>query len=357
MRKSAQTLTDKKSYREYKGEIEFIIKDKLGNIIKTHREPNIVKIFGKEILSHRLAHSKIWDRSASSGSGAWTESTIDPSEEFAVKYILLGASYDDDGIPLGTDDTRFYTVDPVTQVAVPNRLEPGADYDGGLINAIPIAEPDRPLKRIENIEFETTYQPAGTPQLQDDVRSMNNIILFETTLLQEEYNGFVSGSSNGSTGGGSFTITEVALAAGRELDSVGACECDPKDLFLQGDSSDLALLASASGTDVISLDSSVTNVDLIKVGDQVKIVAAGGTINVSNTLDQVSSYYLVISKVVGGRDIQLDRVPTDSNQNPITGDIGIFRDTLRVFSHRICSTPVTKSENLEITIRWRIIFN
>ncbi len=290
---------------------------------------------------------------ANSGSGDWVANSVDPNEDFAVKYILLGASFDDDGVALGTNDTRFYTTDPVTQIAVPNRLQPGADYDGGLINAIPLAEPDRPLKRIENIDFEPTYQPAGTPQLQGDVRAMNNIVLLETTLRTDEYNGF-----NLSTNGGdAFTITEVALAAGKELGVIGSCECDPKKIFLEGDSSGVALPATANGTDVISLDSSVTDVDLIQEGDQIKLIGQGGTASDDDTLDQVTPFYLVLSKSLGGRDIQLDRVPTDSDQNPLVGPIGVFRDTLRIFSHRILSSPVRKSSDFEILIRWRIFFS
>jgi hypothetical protein len=183
---------------------------------------------------------------------------------------------------------------------------------------------------------------------------MNNIVLLETTLLQEEYNGFnLSGS-----GGDAFTITEIALIGGKELDTVGSCECDPKKIFLEGDDSGVALPALASGTDVITLDPSVTaDLDLIKVGDQIKIVAEGGTTDSEDTLGQVTPYYLVLAKAVGGRDIQLDRVVTDSNQVPITGPIGIFRDTLRIFSHRILSTPVRKTSDFEILVRWRVIFN
>lgn len=341
------------NYKSYRGEIEFIWKDKLGNIVKRQIEPNIVKIFAKEIISHRIYHSKVWDRNANSGSGAWVQNPIDPLEDFAVKYILLGASFDENGVPLDTEDPRFYTTDPVTQIAVPNRLEPGADFGGGLINAIPIAEPHRPLKRIESIDFEPTYQPAGTPQLQDDVRAMNNIVLLQTTLLPEEYNGF----NLGSTGGGdAFTITEVALASGKELDLVGACECDPKKLFLQG-SQGVALAATAGGTDIITLDNTVTDVNLIKEGDQIKIVGAGGTSSSDETLNQVTPFYLVLSKSLGGHDIQLDRVPTDSNQNPLVGPIGVFRDTLRIFSHRVLSSPVRKTQDFQITIVWRILFS
>lgn len=354
---SRKTLTDKLNYREYKGEIEFIYKDKLGRVIRTHREPNIVKIFAKEILSHRLPHSKVWDRTANSGTGAWVANDVDPNEEFSAKYMLFGASFDEDGVPLDTNDSRYYTVDPVTQVAVPNRLQPGAEYDGGLINAIPIAEPERPLKKIENVEFEPTYQPAGTPLLQDDVRPMNNIVLLETTLLQDEYNGFLDGNTGTSTGGGAFTITEVALAGGREISSVGSCECIPTELFLEGDSNDVALSATANGTDVISLDPSVTDVDKIKAGDQIKLVGSEATAGAEDNLDQVTPFYLVLAKTEGGRDIQLDRVPTDSNSNPITGSIGVFRDTLRIFSHRILSTPQKKTSDVEILVRWRIIFN
>jgi hypothetical protein len=344
------------NYKEYRGEIEFIFKDRLGNVVNRYVEPNIVKIFAKEILSHRMYHSKVWDPTANSGGGAWVQNPVDPLEDLSVKYILLGASFDENGTPLGADDPRYYTVDPVTQIAVPNRLHPGADYEGGLINAIPISEPERPLKRIERVDFEATYQPAGTPQLQDDVRAMNNIVLLETTLRTDEYNGFSLGTGGTSGGGDAFTITEVALAAGRELDAVGACNCDPKKLFLEGDDG-TALAAIASGTDVISLDPSVIDINLIKEGDQIKLVGAGGTADTDDTLSQVTPFYLVVAKSLGGRDIQLDRVPTDADQNPLVGPIGVFRDTLRLFSHRILSTPVRKTRDFEILIRWRIIYN
>jgi hypothetical protein len=345
------------NFKEFKGEIEFIFKDRLGNIVKRHVEPNIVKIFAKEILAHRMYHSKVWDRTANSGTGAWVQNPIDPNEDFSAKYILFGASFDENGVPLDANDPRYYTVDPVTQIPIPNRLTPGADYDGGLINAIPIAEPDRPLKRIENVDFEPTYQPAGTPQLQGDVRAMNNVVLLETTLLPEEYNGFNLGSAGVGGGGDAFTITEVALAAGKEIDLVGACDCDPKKLFLEGDADGVALAAISSGTDIVTLDPTVVDVNLIKEGDQIKLVGVGGTADTEDTLNQVTPYYLVLSKSLGGRDIQLDRVPTDADQNPIVGPIGLFRDTLRLFSHRILSTPVRKTSDFEILIRWRIIFN
>jgi len=345
------------NYKEYKGEIEFIYKDKLGNVVKRHVEPNIVKIFAKEILAHRMYHSKVWDRTANSGGGAWVQNPVDPNEDFATKYILLGASFDENGVPLDANDTRYYTIDPISQLPIPNRLTPGADFEGGLINAIPIAEPNRPLKRIERVDFEPTYQPAGTPQLQSDVRAMNSVVLLETTLLPEEYNGFALGTTGTQGGGDAFTITEVALAAGKEINLVGSCECDPRKLLLEGDSEGIALTASANGTDVITLDPSVTDVNLIQEGDQIKIAGVGGTSDTTDTLGQVTPYYLVLSKSLGGHDIQLDRVPTDSSQNPIVGPIGVFKDTLRIFSHRILSTPVRKTSDFEILIRWRIIFN
>ena len=334
-----------------RGVIEFIIKDKNGRIVHQQMEPNIVKIFAKEMLSHRLPSSEIWDPEANTGTGGWIDSGIDPDEEFSARYILFGASFDENGVPLGTNDTRYYTLDSVTGTFIKNRLGPGAEFEGGLINGIPLAEPDRPLKRVENIDFEPTYQPAGTPLLEADVRAINNIVLLETTLELDEYNGFGLSSSD------FFTITEVALAGGKRIETLGTCECTPRDLFLDGSSDGDALLCSASGTDVISIDPSETEVDLVKEGDQIKIVAAGGTPATNDELDQVNPFYLILSKQPGGRDIQLDRVPVDSTNTPITGSIGIFRDTLRIFSHRILDSPLKKSAVLEILTRWRIIFS
>lgn len=334
-----------------KGEIEFIIKDRNGVVVDRIVEHNIVKIFAKEMLSHRLPSSEIWDPNAGTGQGDWVASGLDPDEEFSARYILLGASFDENGVPLDVEDPRYYTRDPVTNTFVPVRLGPGAEYEGGLINAIPLSEPDRPLKRVENIDFEPSYQPAGTPFIQDDVRAINNMLLVETVLQLDEYNGF------GLTDSDFFTITEVALAGGAKFGLLGSCEKTPRELFLEGDASDTALLASASGSDVISLDPSVTDVDLIKEGDQIKIVAAGTSVGDDAELDQVNPFYLVLAKQPGGRDIQLDRTPINSSNDPITGAIGVLRDTLRIFSHRILKSPVKKSADFEITIRWRIIFN
>jgi hypothetical protein len=338
-----------------RGEIEFIFRDRNGREISRHIEHNIIKIFAKEILAHQMPYSKVWDPEAESGTGAWVSSGIDSLEEFAPKYILFGASFDENMIPLDANDSRYYTQDPVTGIFVPVQLGVGAEFEGGLINAVPIAEPDRPLKRVESITFNPTYQPSGTPLLQADVRAMNNIVLLETTLKLDEYNGF------GLTDSDFFTITEVALAGGRVIGSPSTtgpdCEGTPREIFLEPGADGDALLASANGTDVVSLDSSEAEVDLIKEGDQIKIVGAGGTEGSADPFNQITPFYLVTSKSVGGRDIQLDRVPVNADNVPITGPVGLLRDTLRIFSHRILSTPVKKSNNFEIIVRWKIIFS
>lgn len=327
-----------------RGDIEFIIKDKLGNIVSSYTEKNIVKISAKEILAHRLPYSKVWDPNAGSGSGDWVDSGID-FEEFAVKYIVFGASFDDAGLPLDTADTRYYSRDSVSGGFVPVRLDTGAQYDGGLINAIPISEPGRPLKRIERVYFEASYAPAGSPLFQDDVRAINNVVVLETTLNSDEYNGF------GTTSSSYFTICEVALVGAAEVGSVGQCECDPRSYFLTGNAG-APFLASANGSATINLDSSV-DPDVIKEGDQIKITSQNTT-DGSDILGQVNPYYLVLSKSIGGRDITLDRVPVDSDGNEITGDIGVYRDGFRIFSHRILRVPFKKSEDHVITIRWKI---
>ena len=335
-----------------KGVLEFIIKDRNGRIIDRRVEENIIKIFAKEMLSHQLPSSEIWDPNAGTGSGAWVASNLDLTEEFAARYILFGASFDANGVPLDTDDDRFYTQDTVTNTVIPIKLGPGAEFSGGLINAINLAEPDRPLKRVEKIDFEASFQPAGTPFLEADVRAINNILILETTLELDEYNGF------GLSGSDFFTITEVALAGGKRFDLLGACECTPRELFLEESSDGDALLASITASaDVISLDISESEVDLIKEGDQIKIVAAGGSAASNDELDQLNPFYLVVAKQPGGRDIQLDRVPVDSNNDPLSGSIGVLRDTLRIFSHRILSAPLKKSDVFEIIVRWRIIFS
>jgi hypothetical protein len=342
--------TPKGVMRSYDGELEFEIRDRRGRTLNKWREPNLIKIFAKEILAHRIPHSKVWDPNAGSGAGDWVTHNLD-LEEFAAKYIVFGASFNNNGNPLDTADTRFYTKDSITGGYVPISLGAGAAYDGGLINAIPISEPQRPLKRIERIFFEPSYQPAGTPLLQDDVRAINNVVVMETTLLKEEYNGL------GVTSNDFFTLTEVALVGAAEVGSVGACECDPRDIFLNGSSDGGALLASANGTATVNLDLSESEVDLLKEGDQVKIVAAGSTAPDDSILDQLNPYYLIVNKVIGGRDITLDRTPVDSNGTPLSGEIGLLRDGFRIFSHRILKTPVKKSADFEIVVRWRLIMS
>lgn len=348
------TLRDEfgKPYNEYRGEVEIICKNKYGVVTDRIVEKNIIKIYAKEIISHRIAHNKVWDSTANSGAGAWVSSNIDENNDFAIKYFLFGASFDENGLPLDTADTRFYTQDPTSNSYIPIRLGQGAEYSGGLINAIPISEPTRPLKKVERIYFEPSYQPAGTPFLDSDVRAVNNVIVFETDLLIDEYNGI--GASE------FFTITEVALAAGRELTDSDACECDPTQLFLEGTggTENRSILVNLSGTATISIDpSDIASVDVIKEGDILRLVDVNDTAQDDVDLDQVSNYYLVVSKAVGGSDITLDRVPLDSNNDPLTGQAGAFRDTLRIFSHRILSAPVRKSSSTALSCRWRIFFS
>lgn len=332
--------------KTYNGEVEFEIKDARGITINRIREKNLIKIFAKEILAHRLPHSKIWDPTGGTGSGDWTTHDID-LDEYSLKYIVFGASFNDDGDPLDTADTRFYTYDSVTNGYIPISLGSGAEYDGGLINPVPISEPTRPLKRIERIYYEPSYQPAGTPLLQDDVRAINNVLVLETTLTLDEYNGF------GTTPSDYFTITEVALVGGAELGAVGACECDPHELFLTGENG-VAIPATASGASTVTIDSSA-DPDIIKEGDQIKIVALDSTAGGTDVLDQVSPYYLVISKSLGGHDLTLDRTPVDSDNVALTGSIGLFRDGFKIFSHRVLASPVKKSVVHSIVCRWRII--
>jgi hypothetical protein len=274
---------------------------------------------------------------------------LDVTEEFSARYILLGASFDTQGKPVD-NDPRYYVKDSSSGSYVPIRLGPGAEYNGSLINAVPIAEPTRPLKRVEAISFQATYQPAGIPLLQDDVRAINNIVGLQTTIQLDEYNGF------GQTESDFFVITEVALCGGKKFDTIGSCELTPRELFLEGSNSGGSLACIANGGNVISIDPSETEVDLIKEGDQIKLVGATDSAG-EETLHMVSPYFLVLQKAIGGRDIVLDRVPVDTNNNPIIGPVGVYRDTLRIFSSRILKTPIKKSSDFEISIRWSIIFN
>lgn len=339
----------------YNGEVEIIIKDaRNGQVLEHRRVHNIVKVFMKEILSHCLPSHRVWEPGAGTGAGDWVNTNL-ALDDYNPKYICFGASFDNEGIPLDSGDDRYYTHDTVSGGFVPVVLGVGAEFGGGLINAIPISEPNIPLKRVERIYFESSYQPAGSPLLEKDVRAINNIVVFETTLRSEEYNGFGMGGSN------FFTITEVALVAAKETPPAqGTCECNPRTLFLEGNEND-AIDATASGTATISLDSDVdiSLLDTIIEGNQVKIVAQGGLRQDPDIapLDQITPYYLVISKALGGRDIVLDRTPVDADNVPITGAIGVFKDGFRIACHRILPVPVRKSSMFEIVFRWRILLN
>lgn len=332
------------SIKDLNGAVEIILRDATtGEIVSSTFEKNIIKVFAKECIAHSIVPSRVWDPLGA----AWVTTNLD-LELYRPRYIAFGGSFDVNGAPLSGMDTRFYEVDILNGGFKPIKLTPGASNGGGLINPVPIAEPTRPLKRIERVYFEPSYQPAGSPQLYDDVRAMNNVVVFQTTLTASEYNG-LSGTS-----GDFLTLTEVALIAAPEVGAIGACECDPKTIFLDGDSSGLAFDTTASGAATVSLNMSAVNINDIKEGDQVKIVVQDGAPDTTNTLNQVNPYYLVINKAVGGRDITLDRVPLNSNGTPITGQIGLLRDTFRIFSHRILNSPIKKSQDFIVDVRWII---
>lgn len=339
--------------KNYHGEVEIEIRNRSGDTILTRSEPNIIKIYAKEVLAHRAPASMKWDHTIlnDDGShGAWIPSEVDPFEEFSLKYICFGASFDDRGYPLDVHDPRFYQQDPMTGLYRPINLTPGATYGGGLINPIPINEEcARPLKRIEDFKFEPTYQPAGTPYLHDDVRAMNNILVTETTLRVDEYNGF----SN--LPGEYFTISEVALCGGKYVGGISDCNIDPHDIFIEGPYEAYA----EGGTNVISLSEEGTEdvYNLVDVGDMIKI-AAPSEDPTEGPLDQMSPYYLITDKSCSdGSELILDRVPKTKDNANIAGDLWVYRDTFRVFAHRILNTPVKKSADFEIIVRWRIIFS
>lgn len=340
--------------KNYHGEIEIEVRNACGDTVLTRKEPNIVKIYAKEILSNRAPASMQWDHTVANGDGtygAWVPSGVDPFEEFSLKYICFGASYDDEGFPLDVHDPNFYQQDPLTGLYRPINLTPGATHGGGLIKPIPINEDcARPLKRVENFSFDPTYQPAGTPYLHDDVRAMRNILVAETTLRVDEYNGFNNLPSE------YFTITEIALCGGKYVGSVPECNIDPHDIFIEGPyeayadgGTNVVTLTGTFGTESIS--------DVIGVGDIIKL-AAPSEDPTGGPLSQTSPYYLVTDKGgVGELELVLDRVPRTSDNESIAGDLWVYRDSFRIFSHRILNTPIKKSSDFEIIVRWSIIFS
>src|ERR1700677_1167512 len=97
--------TQKGLVKSYDGEVEIIFKDRNGRVLSSQREMNIIKLFGKEIFAHRLPYHKVWDPNAGTGSGECVENNLD-LDEFAAKYIMFGASFDANGNPLDSTDTR-----------------------------------------------------------------------------------------------------------------------------------------------------------------------------------------------------------------------------------------------------------
>lgn len=337
-------IKDKMSTKNVAGYVHIIVRNvHTGEVVFDNIDQNIIKIFAKESFSHSIVPENLWDPV----SNTWVPNGLD-LELYRPRYIVFGAAFDDQNQPVSGIDTRYYQPDAINGGFSPIQLTPGGTNDGGLINAVPIASPDRPLKRIERVYFEPSYQPAGSPLLYDDVRAINNVVVFQTTLQADEYNGLTT------TSGDFLTLTEVALVAAPEQPLAGACECDPKTIFLTGDTSGLAFDATAASGSTITLGGTVVNVNDIKEGDQVKIVAQGSAPDTTNTLDQSNPYYLVVNKATGGSDITLDRTPVDANNVPLTGNIGVLRDTFRMFSHRILSSPVKKSADFEIDVRWLI---
>ena len=132
-------------------------------------------------------------------------------------------------------------------------------------------------------------------------------------------------------------------------------------LFLTGDASGNPLRTIFNGTSTISLDPSVVDPDVIKEGDQIQIQSFSSDKSSPDFINQVNPFYLVISKSPGGRDIVLDRTPTTSDTNVLVpgtdGIIGIYRDGFKMFSHRVLTTPIKKSSDFVIVVRWSIIMN
>ncbi len=259
---SNPSLSD--SFKTLRGEIEILTKDVNGNVISSFRQPNLIKASAKEILA-KMVTNRIWN------GVQWEDN--DTNEEFELKYFLFGASFDENYAALGSSDPRFYTVNQLTNAITPIQLSPGGDY---LINPIPLRESENlPLKRIESMTWEASYQPSDTPYLNSDVRPMNNVLVLGTTIKPFEYNGLDSN--------GYFTITEIALASGKEIDSDAASEltgssrtiaqCLPEHVFLEGvgESSINQVIGSISGN-TFSIDPSVADPDSIKIGDKVLIV-------------------------------------------------------------------------------------
>lgn len=317
------------------GTIQIITKNKHGQTIKTHTQTNTLKTHLKETLTHQIQPNNLWNPNANNGTGAWQPNTT-KLDRTTPRYIILGASYDTNGNPI-QNDPRYYTTNNQNQTT-PIKITPGNTHPNLLINPIPINTPNRPLKKIQNIYLTNTYQPAGTPTLQTDTQALNTTITFETTLQTEEYNGITG------IGQDHFTITEIGIATGPEEYTTNpteaVCEKLPHELFQN------TYNVNLTGTATVVIDTT-TDTTTLHQGDQVQITDPTGT-------TQLNNYYLIIHKTPGGHDITLDRIPTDTNGNPITGATTLIQNNMQIIAHRILTYPQTKNINTELTIRWSL---
>ena len=139
-------LTNKESFKteDMAGYVHITVKNVVtGEIVSDTIDKNIIKIFAKESISHSIVPQNLWDPIGT----AWVPHALD-LELYRPRYIVFGAAFDENQQPVSGVDNRYYEPDTISGGFRAITLTPGATFGGGLINAVPIASPDRPLKRV-----------------------------------------------------------------------------------------------------------------------------------------------------------------------------------------------------------------
>lgn len=299
------------------GRLTMRIRNTITGEESTISDNNIIKVAAKEVMAINLAPPRVWDPNEQE----WVDNSL--SDDMSVRYMWFG-----------TGSTSM--------------LSSSFNYDGSLQEPILISTLT-PLKRIESVYLNNSYQPSGNPYNHDDVRAILNEIVFETVMKADEYNELPD------TSGSDVILAEAGLVAARELPVDDDCGCAPDILFLGTENDGTAIPITFSGSEVVTINVSSSKHTTIKAGDQIKIVASGTLkTDMHDVIEQHNPYYTVVEKLTNGRDLLLDRIPRNADNDILTGSAGIFRVGHRLICYK--KIPVfRKSFPLEITFSWAFL--
>ena len=318
MNKKSNINVRDKAKNVMSGKLTCKVRNVLTGETSVFHEDNIIKASAKEIMAMSLAPQRVWDPNAQE----WVANTS--IDDLSVRYMWFGTAAD-------------------------SVLETGFNYNGSLKEAIPISVSNTPLKRIEAVHLLNSYQPAGNAYNYDDVRPVLNEIVFETVMKADEYNEMPD------TAGSDVILAEAGLVAAAEIELEDECNCTPDILFTGSENDGTAIPVTLTGSELISINPSSSKHTTIKAGDCIKIVASGNLkTDEHDIVDQHNAYYMVVSKLEDGRDLLLDRTPRNSDNEALTGSLGIYRVGHRMICYKKIP-PFKKSYPLEITFSWSFL--